>query len=89
MEKETRTQVVKDKIIHNFYCDECGKFIDFSEENDVGYYMTYGDYDARAYIINYGWLKYHKHLCDDCKEIIKNKLVSTLKEVGFRGDDEE
>ena len=80
---ETEEVVVQNtKITHKFYCDNCKKYLGESTEYDDGYYDSYGDFKY-SFFIDGNWYTKHNHYCKDCTKIEKEKLISSLKELGF------
>lgn len=74
--------IEKEEIKHEFYCDECNKFLGQSTEYDDGFYIRYGAIEHRIYARgNYYVLK--MHLCDECHKKKMNKVFETLEKVGY------
>lgn len=86
MQKTKIKQRVKNILVYEFYCDVCGEKIGESKEYSDGYIAELGEFEY-SFNIN-GWYKIKKCLCDNCKEIYINKIVSTLKELGFEKDED-
>ena len=82
MEVEKIIEVTKTKKRHDFYCDNCKKYIGFSFEYDDGYYEKYGELEKNLYINN-EWYKFKAILCNDCKIGFYNRLIQELEEIGF------
>lgn len=84
------------KTTHEFYCDNCGKFLGSSEEWEDGYYEKFGSFENKLDIYNSrvhnkkykesGWYTYKKILCDKCQEEFVSKLAKTLLELGYKKD---
>lgn len=83
MEKQKVNKIEKDEITHEFYCDDCGKYIDQSIEWEDGYYESYGDYEQQMFFKG-SWWRLEKCLCDDCKNKYDEKITTMLKEIGFK-----
>lgn len=77
--REIKTQEKK----HIFYCDRCQKELGESIEIDDGYYEEKGSYEQKIFINGRGWYNLHLCLCDKCKDIYNEKIVETLKNIGF------
>jgi hypothetical protein len=70
----------KDKRIHKFYCDSCGKFLGSSKELPDCYFEKLGEYRQCFYVQEENsWYKLEKNLCDDCKNNFNKKLIEVLK----------
>ena len=89
MEKIKEVEVTQTKKIHEFYCDICGKKIGEKEEiyTDDGNLLCFskkgtGQY-ARTFFLDNSHLTYCKNLCDECMQSEEQKIVDTLKELGF------
>lgn len=81
--KKTITEVVEvEETRHEFYCDECGKYLGVSYECDDGWYKRLGEFELNCYIN--GWLHFKKCLCDKCKYEFENKVRATLLDIGFK-----
>lgn len=50
MHKQIKRKKEIIKITHEFYCDNCGKFLGSSEEWDDGYYEELGSFENKLYI---------------------------------------
>ena len=81
MEKTIKEMVQVEKARHEFYCDECNKYLGTSEEYDDGWYKDIGQFELKIYID--GWYYVDKCLCDDCKKSFIENLKVTLKNIGF------
>lgn len=87
LEKETRKL-----IIHEFYCDLCGKKIGESIELDDGYFTELNEVE---FVIqnNYGSNRYSKkmHLCDNCLplevEAFKGRYKAFCESLGLTKED--
>lgn len=66
---------------HDFYCNNCNKYIGSSIESDTGWYQKYGEFKLRFYIDE--WYHISKCLCDDCKKLFIKKIKESLKNIGF------
>lgn len=46
---KTRKQIVEvERFSHDFYCDECEKYLGRSEEYDDGFYKVIGEFERRV-----------------------------------------
>lgn len=80
--KKTITEIIEvEENEHEFYCDECGKYIGTSYEYDDGWYDELGEFEL-ACNIN-GWLRLKKCLCDKCAHEFINKVRTVLFDIGF------
>lgn len=68
--------------IHEFYCDQCGKFLDESEEDDDGYYEQYGELTQSVLLFGH-WYDLEMCLCDECFEKKKKEILDGIKRLGF------
>lgn len=82
MEKVKEYEVRKQSRVHEFYCDNCGKYLGGSEEYEDGYYKTPFNYEYRV-LLNSKWYKNKRTLCDYCKLKFEEKYIETLKKLGF------
>ena len=86
MDKVTSELVTTEQIVHHFYCDECGEFInssvewdDIEELEDVppGIFVD-------IVVEPHSGFKYAKnHLCPKCKDELYYKIVNSLRWMGF------
>ena len=83
MRKTTKETITIERYKHSFYCDECGKHLGTSEENDEAWYRVFGDFRASFYIDTSSRCSIKKHLCDECREKFVAKIISTLVSIGF------
>lgn len=81
MEKVRTRQITKIQATHEFYCDECGKFIGEAIEFDDGYVPTLGRCEWKANIGT--WYRLKRNLCDGCKDIVEKRIVKALENIGF------
>ena len=81
MEKVIERKIERVERGHDFYCDECGKYLGSSEEYDDGYYHEIGNFELKLYTDK--WLVLKKHYCNECRRKFLNKLNLILKELGF------
>lgn len=80
--KKTVTEVVEvEETRHEFYCDECDKYLGTSYEYDDGWYNELGRFELKCNIN--GWLRLEKCLCDKCKYEFVNKVRANLLDIGF------
>lgn len=82
MEKTRITHEIIEHIEHDFYCDECNKFLGTSRELHDGYYSELGHYERQFYLN--GWYKIDTTLCEECSEKKTNQIVKALTELGFK-----
>lgn len=88
MDKVETKEIQETLIIHNFYCDDCNKFIKKVEESYDGYVPTY-DIDYRIhYHVNGKWFMMNKHLCSECREKQNLKIEEGLLALGFKKEGE-
>lgn len=85
MQKQIKTKKEIVQVTHEFYCDNCGKFLGSSKEWDDGYYKEYGSFKNNL-CINSRWYRYRKNLCDKCQNEFVAKLTKTLIELGYTKD---
>ena len=62
--------------VHEFYCDDCEKFLMTSKEYDDGWYET-----PKKFRIQHVELK--GHYCEKCGEERVNKVVDYARSMGF------
>ena len=87
IEKKKR-KFIQTIIIHNFYCDNCNKFIKSIEEYNDGYVPTYDiDYKLRFNLSGKGF-RMNKHLCDKCAKEQDLKIEEELLALGFEKEGE-
>ena len=84
MEKEVKESVRRIETTHEFYCDECGKYLGRSEEYEDGYYYKIGEYKWAYHERECGWLHKKGNYCKECKEKISEQITRALKNLGFR-----
>lgn len=82
MEKIRITNETIEHIEHDFYCNECNKFLGTSRELHDGYYPKLGHYERQFYLN--GWYKIDTTLCEECSEKKTNQIVQALIELGFK-----
>lgn len=82
MEKTVTHNARKNIDKHQFYCDECNKFLGTSIEYADGYYETHGDFMLRIWVEG-EWYTLQKCLCDQCRAAKIDALVKFLKGFGF------
>ena len=75
---ETVERVIEERV-HRFFCDDCGEFLGESTEWEDGYYREIGEFSTC-----YGCYRVKKHLCNTCRDKFENKLIQTLKDLGFQ-----
>lgn len=79
---KTRKQIVEvERFSHDFYCDECEKYLGRSEEYDDGFYNIIGEFEMRIFLPEgYGWYEIKRCLCEECKKkylsIFSNDLIN-------------
>ena len=85
MEKiETKTKQIEDRT-HYFYCDDCGRYIGYSNEHEDGYYQELGELDLNWFTPN-GWYTFEKCLCASCRDKFLANLYKILEDTGFKPD---
>lgn len=72
----------KIETTHQFYCDNCNKYLGKTKEYDDGYYPELGKFELKFYLPS-GWYKINKYFCDECKEKFLKKVENTLVDLGF------
>lgn len=83
--KRTITRIIEvEEIKHEFYCDECGKYLGVSYEHDDGWYETLGEVNL-SYNVN-GFLYLRKCLCDKCKYELEDNIRRNLSALGFTAE---
>lgn len=86
--KEARMEKIKTtirKVEHNehqFYCDDCNRYLGSTEENCDGYYSKLGELELDFYLAD-GWYIAKRCFCEDCKEKYLSRLQIALNELGF------
>ena len=88
MHEEVLTVVEKTKVTHKFFCDECGCFIDESEEYEDGWYPCDCCREWKIFIDG-RWYYKKAELCDDCTNKVTNNIINALEKLGFTDDMEE
>ena len=84
--KKTRSEkVTYEKIVHEFYCDECGKYIDEVTEK-CGVYKEIGKYKKALYL-NDNWYVLKRTLCDECIAKVNENIIDAITKVGFIKDE--
>ena len=86
MHKTIVKKVRTEQYFHEFYCDDCNKYLGKSIEYDDGWFETYGEYEQHFYVNGYGWCKLKKTLCDECKDKMNTKILLALKDIGFMAE---
>lgn len=81
MEKTIKEIVEVEDVRHEFYCDECNKYLGVSYEFDDGWYKKLGDFEMKYYVD--GWLYLRRCLCDKCRYELINKFRKILFDFGF------
>jgi hypothetical protein len=76
MEKIEEHEITEIQITHEFYCDDCGKFLLKSNEYEDGYY----DKPDKYYIQH---VKLKGHYCAECGTKRVNKVIEFARENGF------
>lgn len=86
MEKVEERQI--NLKFHQFYCDECGKFLEENYENQEGLYRTPDKFDLIH--LNYGGLfgksqnyEYKGTFCKDCRAKKYKWIGEQLVKLGF------
>ena len=85
MEKTNVEKITKEYITHSFYCDECDKFLGTSPEHEDGWYTEMGGFEL-SFCLDDEWYKIEKHLCDECKEKVVERVKNSLLNLGFERD---
>ena len=85
MEKIRITHETINHTEHDFYCDECEKFLGTSRELHDGYYPELGHYERHFYLN--GWYKINATLCEECSEKKTNQIAQALMELGFKEEE--
>lgn len=70
------------KNMYEYYCDNCGKLIGTSLEYDDGWVEPLGEFVQEVNID--GWYKLEKCLCDECARKETERIIKTLKCLGFK-----
>ena len=83
MEKNEVITHTVENVIHNFYCDDCNKYLGKSQEYDDGYYAKFGEFELKIYMPN-GWYSVKKCLCDTCRDNYVKKVEHAITELGFK-----
>jgi hypothetical protein len=88
MEKiiENKVKLIKTKKIHDFYCDDCGTFIESCTEYDDGYVANDCDFVHKVFVDD-KWYILRKQLCYKCKEITFNKIKAALIDLGYKKEE--
>ena len=82
---------IKSKIVnymeheHHFYCDKCNKYLGYVTEHNDGYYKELGNVKYKIFIAD-TWYKFEQCLCDECRKVHLEELISNLKTLGFVED---
>lgn len=82
MEKLRVVHEVIENREHDFYCDECEKFLGTTREFYDGYYSKLGNYEQTCYLD--GQYKIKATLCDECATKKTDKIIQALSEVGYK-----
>ncbi len=78
-----KIKIKTEKInIHQFYCDNCNKFLGESEEYDDGYVYEIGEFKEHFRFAGQ-WYSLRKTLCEDCQKKLIENIKKSLKELGF------
>ena len=85
MEKVITEIRKKEENKHQFYCDNCNKYLGETQEYEDGYYPKIGEFELSFYLPD-GWYKVEKCLCEECKNNYIDKLRDVLKSIGFEAD---
>ena len=85
MEKIETTIRETENYEHQFYCDECNKYLGTTEEYDDGYYDELGELELKFYLLD-GWYKVKKCFCEECKKKYLSRFQIILNELGFEKD---
>lgn len=85
MEKVTTSTRQITEVCHQFFCDDCGEELGTSFEFDDGYYETFGEFEAKAYLGG-EWYKLKATLCTTCRKAKQEKLKEVLTQLGFQKD---
>lgn len=73
------------QTLHEFYCDECHKYLDYSYEYDDGYYEEFGETSINI-STNDKYFVFEKHYCDECKKKKLEEFENMLVNFGFKSD---
>ena len=88
---DKRKEIIKTitEYEHEFYCDECGKHLETVHEHNDGWYPDNHLYQVGCWL-NGELYVIQKHLCNDCKNTLKQKIAKGLIDMGFsiRGEEE-
>lgn len=85
MNKTIRYQEVKvvDRVLHEFYCEECEAYIGKSLEDYDGYYNDLGLIHLTFKIEN-NYFTLEKRLCDSCRGKLTTNIANVLVLNGFQ-----
>ena len=82
MEKLEERKIETIEKIHQFYCDECGKYLGESEEYSDGYYEEIESFELKFYLPD-GWYEKKNILCAECSKNFLDSIRKTFIEKGF------
>jgi len=89
MERILHEKIEQEIIVHEQYCDRCGKHLGTNEECNDGWYSKFGEYEIKVFPGDEnGWYYYRKQLCPECESIITNGFVKLIRDFGFKTDKE-
>ena len=88
-----RTQMIPKTVMdrrHEFYCDGegCNKFLGYTTEHDDGWYKELGEFEVNIHILGESW-RLHRHLCNECRVKLEQKISEALRDIGFSTNQEE
>ena len=83
MEKIKKKAVQCELIEHEFYCNNCNKYLGKSIEHEDGWYQEINPVEY-SFFIDGSRYTLEGNYCDSCKEKLIQKLVNALEGIGFR-----
>jgi len=83
MDKETTDVEAVMRRVHNFYCDNCEKFLGTRTEYDDGFYDEIGKCEYKIFINN-KWFERKSILCESCKQKFENEFIEALGKYNFK-----
>ena len=81
LEKLAKRSIERVRVIHDFYCDGCGKYLGMSIEDDDGYYENKSEFSID--LNTNRWFSLKRNFCNCCQEEFIEKLNESLRELGF------
>lgn len=85
MEKIKKENITKEKIIHEFYCDDCGECLMKSIECEDGWYPE--PIKTEIYLYFDDNYTIEKYFCDTCREKSIKNLIKELEKLGFKKEE--